>query len=114
MKARYTLLAAALVAMAFNGAQATDNKNTKTKPKTAAATQAAPVDYAKKIAETQAAIDQLKTDIEKIRAERSTLQVKLEQSDKEIAVQTLKVEEIKKKLTEKKKIAEAMAKEKKR
>jgi len=116
MKARYTFLAAALVTMAFNGAYATDNSsNKKTKAKSqTAATQAAPVDYAKKIAETQAAIDLLKVDIEKIRTERSALQVKLEQSDKEIAAQTLKVEEIKKKLTEKKKIAEAMAKEKKR
>lgn len=114
-KAHHMILATALVALAFNGAFAETKKNTKTKKDAAVAAQpAADVNYEQKIAEMQKSIEQLRADINNIKTARNELQVKLEQSDKDIAAQTLKVEEIKKKLTEKKKAVEALAKEKKR
>ena len=70
--------------------------------------------YEQKIVEMQKAIEQLRIDIEHIKAARNELQVKLEQSDKDIAAQTMKVEDIKKKLAEKQRAVEALAKEKKR
>jgi predicted RNase H-like nuclease (RuvC/YqgF family) len=116
MKAQHLILAAALLGLAFNGAVAENKKKTK-KDAPVAAQAAAPVateDYAQKIADMQKSIDQLRTDIEGIKTARSELQVKLDQSDKDIAAQMMKVDDIKKKLTEKKKEAEALAKEKKR
>ena len=114
-KAHHIILATALVALAFNSTFAENKKNTKPKKDAAVATQpAADVNYEQKIVEMQKSIEQLRADIENIKTARNELQVKLEQSDKDIAAQTLKVEEIKKKLTEKKKAVEALAKEKKR
>ena len=117
MKAPHMILATALIALAFNVASAADNnKNTKTKTeKPVAAQQAATVSsYEQKIVEMQKAIEQLRIDIEHIKAARNELQVKLEQSDKDIAAQTMKVEDIKKKLADKQRAVEALAKEKKR
>jgi peptidoglycan hydrolase CwlO-like protein len=113
-KAHHMILATALVALAFNGAFAETKKTPKSKKDAAVAAQPAPVNYEQKIVEMQKSIEQLRADIENIKTTRNELQVKLEQSDKDIAAQTLKVEEIKKKLTEKKKAVEALAKEKKR
>lgn len=116
MKAPHMILATALIALAFNGASADNKKNTKTKTeKPVAEQQAATVSsYEQKIVEMQKAIEQLRIDIEHIKAARNELQVKLEQSDKDIAAQTMKVEDIKKKLAEKQRAVEALAKEKKR
>lgn len=119
-KAHHMILATALAALAFNSAFAENKKTTKAKKDAAVVAQPAAevnstsVNYEQKIVEMQKSIEQLRADIENIKTARNELQVKLEQSDKDIATQTLKVEEIKKKLTEKKKAVEALAKEKKR
>ena len=113
-KAHHMILATALVALAFNGALADNKKNAKAKKDAAVAAQpVADVNYEQKIVEMQKSIEQLRAEIETIKTTRNELQIKLEQSDKDIAAQTMKVEEIKKKLTEKKKAVEALAKEKK-
>ena len=132
-KAHHMILATALVAIAFNsvlaeGQSAAEKKSARIKKETELAAQQASAQtaaqastktptvssYEQKIVVMQKSIEQLRADIENIKATRNELQVKLEQSDKDIAAQTLKVEEIKKKLTEKKKAVEALAKEKKR
>jgi predicted RNase H-like nuclease (RuvC/YqgF family) len=130
-KAHHIILATALAAIAFNGVFAesklSENKlpgNKKivksqpaatTAPAATSTTQAtAASNNEQKIAEMQKAIDQLRAEINNITTARSDLQVKLEQSDKDVAAQMMKVEDIKKKLIEKQKEAEALAKEKKR
>jgi predicted RNase H-like nuclease (RuvC/YqgF family) len=128
-KAHHIILAAALAALACNGALAENklsenklpgNKKVNKSQTAAPATQATPAtattvsDSEQKIAEMQKSIDQLRADIENIKTARSELQVKLEQSDKEVAAQMMKVDDIKKKLTEKQREAAALAKEKKR
>lgn len=126
-KAHHIILAAALAAMAFNGVLAetklSANKlpgNKKIAQSQSAANSTATTQTAvdsnneQKIAEMQKAIDQLRADIDNIKTARTELQVKLEQSDKDVAAQMMKVEDIKKKLSEKQREAEALAKEKKR
>ncbi|HSC75957.1 MAG TPA: hypothetical protein VLB90_06965 [Pseudomonadales bacterium] len=135
MKAHRIILATALVALAFNGVSAegqtaAEKKTARIKKEAELAAQQAPAktpapaatpasktpaadSNEKKIAEMQKSIEQLRADIENIKAARNELQVKLEKSDKDIAAQMMKIEDIKKKLTEKKQAAEALAKEKK-
>lgn len=136
-KAHHMILATALVALAFNsvlaeGQSAAEKKSARIKREAELAAQQAPAQttvkasvpaatktptvssYEQKIIAMQKSIEQLRADIENIKATRNELQVKLEKSDKDIATQTMKVEEIKKKLAEKKKAIEALAKEKKR
>ena len=115
MKMSRLVLTATLLATAIHGSHAEGTKMTKPrKAKDAAAQQAAPVNYEKKIAEMQKSIDDLRFEIEKIRAERNELQIKLQQSDREIAERMKKIEDIKTKLAAKQKEAEALQAKKKR